>query len=109
MRIIKKILIQLVIIFSFIFFSECFSLFATIAGFNELYGFLFYAANWPSILLKIYPLIVDDFGNVVFDAGDAIFNPVVILINSVPWIIIGYFILFIVLRRKRRKTQTSSD
>jgi hypothetical protein len=75
-------------------------------AFNPFFNFLFYMANWPSILLKTYPLIVGRSGGVGYDAGEAIFNPTVILVNSIPWIILGYIILFIVLRRRHRKKST---
>ena len=107
MSIIKKVLIQLAILFSFIFFSLFFSICSTIMTFDPFFNFLFGVANWPSILLKIYPLLVGRSGGVGYDATKALFNPIVILVNSIPWIILGYIILFIVLKRKQRRKVTN--
>ena len=63
---------------------------------------IIYIANWPSFLMKIYPTITTTDGSVVIDAGKGIFDPSVILYNSIGWAIVG-FIVGLIIWIKRNK------
>jgi hypothetical protein len=60
---------------------------------------LFYIANWPSLLLKIYPIsnVID--GVVEYNVELGFFHPLVILVNAIGWgligLIVGCFLLIL--------------
>jgi len=55
-------------------------------------GDLFYIANWPSLLLKIYPVsnVID--GVVEYNVEAGFFHPLVILVNTIGWGVIGLIV-----------------
>ena len=60
---------------------------------------LFYIANWPSLLIKIYPVSNVINGVVEYNVETGFFHPLVILVNAIGWgligLIVGCFILII--------------
>jgi len=55
-------------------------------------GNLFYIANWPSLLLKIYPIsnVVNDV--VKYNVESGFFHPLVMLVNAIGWGLIGLIV-----------------
>lgn len=53
---------------------------------------LCYVANWPTLLLKIYPCILSLDGKIVYALDKALFNPLIIIINALGWGMIGLVI-----------------
>jgi len=53
---------------------------------------LFYIANWPSLLLKIYPVsnVID--GAIEYNVESGFFHPLVMLVNAVGWGLIGLIV-----------------
>ena len=60
---------------------------------------LFYIANWPSLLLKIYPVSNVINGVVEYNVESGFFHPLVMLVNAIGWglmgLIVGCLILII--------------
>lgn len=50
---------------------------------------LFFIANWPSLLLKIYPVSNVINGVIEYNVESGFFNPLVMLVNAVGWGLIG--------------------
>ncbi len=49
-------------------------------------------ANWPALLLKIYPSVVSLDGEIVYALDRALFNPLIIIINALGWGLIGFVV-----------------
>ena len=71
--------------------------------FNNFINGLFIFANWPSFLLKIYPYVIDLDGEVVWDIGNGLINPIVIIVNAIGWGLIGFVVGLIISAVKGRK------
>jgi hypothetical protein len=59
-------------------------------------GTILYIANWPSFLMGIFPTTTSVDGKVVIEAGEGIFDPSVILYNSIGWAIVGLIVGIII-------------
>jgi len=106
MKRIEKILKNIAFLLVFILLSYFFgTVGCTIMAFDPFFNWLFIVGNWPSIILGIYPMLAGSSGAVGYDAARAIFNPLVVLANSIPWIIVGFAILYFVERKRRKKKQ----
>ena len=68
-----------------------------------LSGILFYIANWPSLLLEIYPTITTMHGTVVHSVERGFFNPFVIIVNAIGWGFIGFLVGLTISAIKGRK------
>jgi hypothetical protein len=53
---------------------------------------LFYIANWPSLLLKIYPVSNVINGVIEYNVESGFFHPLVMLVNAIGWGLIGLII-----------------
>jgi len=53
---------------------------------------LFYIANWPSLLLKIYPVSNVINGMIEYNVELGFFHPLVILVNTIGWGLIGFIV-----------------
>ncbi len=53
---------------------------------------LFYIANWPSLLLKIYPVSNVINGVVEYNVETGFFHPLVMLVNAIGWGLIGLIV-----------------
>jgi len=53
---------------------------------------LFYIANWPSLLLKIYPISNITNGTVEYNVESGFFHPLVMLVNVIGWGLIGLIV-----------------
>jgi hypothetical protein len=53
---------------------------------------LFYIANWPSLLLKIYPVSNVINGVVEYNVETGFFHPLVILVNAIGWGLMGFIV-----------------
>jgi len=53
---------------------------------------LFSIANWPSLLLKIYPVSNVINGMIEYNVELGFFHPLVILVNAVGWGLIGFIV-----------------
>jgi len=63
-----------------------------------------YAANWPSILIRIYPYTVSQNGDIDYD----IFgwqNLRISLVNTVGWYLIGLLAVFLLKKYRKHKDQ----
>jgi len=54
---------------------------------------LFYIANWPSLLLKIYPVSNVINGMIEYNVELGFFHPLVILVNTIGWGLIGLIVV----------------
>jgi len=50
---------------------------------------LFYIANWPSLLLKMYPISNVTNGIIEYNVESGFFHPLVMLVNVIGWGLIG--------------------
>jgi hypothetical protein len=55
-------------------------------------GNLFYIANWPSLLLKIYPISNVTNGVIEYNVESGFFHPLVMLVNAIGWGLIGLIV-----------------
>lgn len=107
---------RLPIIISLIFFSFLSFVLPWITAFScmkvqgrgpnevSLCDFLFPVANWPSLLINIYPSSTIKKEMIGYDIGSGLFNPSVIIINAIGWIIVGFFVgLIVSIVLKQRK------
>jgi hypothetical protein len=113
-----KIIKRIIIIRNVILLSYAFAGVALILGFMiamtveqglagggpYLSEILFYIANWPSLLLKIYPTITTMHGTVVHSVEHGFFNPLIIISNAIGWTSVGFIIGLIIsaVKGKRR-------
>jgi len=71
---------------------------------------LFNLANWPNLFLKIYRTIITMHGTEVYSVERGIFNPLVIIVNTIGWGMVGFIIGLIISavkgRKRRRGKQT---
>lgn len=73
-----------------IFTILCFSNFGGFSGWlgSGIVNCIFYIANFPSVLLKIYPFVMSSDNKVVYDMmGWG--KPIVLIVNSLAWGLIG--------------------
>ncbi len=61
---------------------------------------LFYIANWPSLLLKIYPISNVTNGLIEYNVEIGFFNPLVMLVNAIGWGLIGLVVGSLILIKK---------
>ncbi|OGT22341.1 MAG: hypothetical protein A3C55_04005 [Gammaproteobacteria bacterium RIFCSPHIGHO2_02_FULL_42_13] len=81
------------LIFNFTFTMICFMNFAAV-GSNIVEGFanfIFWVANWPSLLLKIYPYVLSTNGEVVYKMTGWL-TPKVLISNSLCWGLVGLLV-----------------
>jgi len=60
---------------------------------------LFYLANWPSLLFKLYPVTTIN-GLIKYNVEAGFFNPLVITVNAIGWGIIGLIMGLIISLKK---------
>lgn len=63
-------------------------------------GSLFYIANWPSLIFKLYPLSSTNSGSIEYNIEEGLFNPLVIVANTIGWTIIGLIVGLIISLKK---------
>ena len=68
-----------------------------------LSGILMTIANWPSLLLNIYPTYTDMHGIVGYDIQRGLFHPLVIIANVIGWGLFGFIVGLIISVIKERK------
>lgn len=64
--------------------------------------YVVYIASWPSFLLKIYPYIIIN-GEKVWDFGNGLIHPLVILVNALGWGLVGFIVGLIISAVKGRR------
>jgi Na+-driven multidrug efflux pump len=93
----RNLVVSFMIYFAFASpFLSIYSLFASLSqqGNGDKVGHYhsllsFYLANWPSILVKVYPTITSFKNEPDYDLGRGFYHPGVILINAIGWALIG--------------------
>ena len=105
----KALFLAIILFFSSFFFPFFAILFGLIMNADIGIGafiseLIFRIANWPSMMLRIYPTVIDTAGQVVYDVGNALFSPLVIFVNAIGWTFLGLIIGLIITVIKKRKT-----
>ncbi len=62
----------------------------------------FYAGNWLSLLLKLYPHVLTDDGAVVYEVSGWI-TPMTFIINLLGWCIIGFITSYAIRKLKNEE------
>lgn len=106
---VNKIYLFMIFGMGIIVSSHIFSFFSTIVSISVFFRFLFYLSNWPSILLRVYPTLTDSTGNVGLNAPKAFVSPTTIIVNSIPWLIIGYTILVVIIKKMKKRLANEMD
>lgn len=63
-------------------------------NFVENIANLIFYANWPSLLLGVYPYVLSTDNEIVFEMFGWI-NPIVLIINAVGWIVLAFIVTFL--------------
>jgi hypothetical protein len=66
---------------------------------------LMYIANWPSLVLKIYPTITTMHGTKVYSLEHGLLDPLAIIVNAIGWGLVGFIIGLIISVIKGRKKE----
>lgn len=66
-------------------------------------NFVFFLANWPSILLNLYPTITGPYGTTAYDLDHGFLNYKVITANAFGWSLVGLIFGSIMTIIKERK------